>query len=351
MKKISFSDVYPLYAAIDVRNSSAERSDAVQLDLIEQLNLVATIISKAQKESQFPLLEEIEFKTRKYIQSISDILLSDEEIAIDDFLHGQVVSVFNHLMETVPSIKKDIDNYFLLLDPNSGVIYHHRKKYEESITKINDVVSKFIDKEQLTAQKVYPHYFERYVTDGVEFNMYIGQSIVPNRKFNSIYLSNLKMWQLSTLAQLARLTAALENKLPTLLSTTQLILAHSIPISISFRTAERKFDVDGAYNVRYEMIKKRIDKVRIKETNERLTQPGKIAIVYTQPKEAAEYMEYIEFLQNHKLLKPGVENLELEELQGVVGLRAMRVEVEPEEFVKPDTKMELSDVTSPDLYI
>ena len=351
IEKISFSDVYPLYAAIDVRNSSAERSDAVQLDLIEQLNLVATIISKAQKESQFPLLEEIEFKTRKYIQSISDILLSDEEIAIDDFLHGQVVSVFNHLMETVPSIKKDIDNYFLLLDPNSGVIYHHRKKYEESITKINDVVSKFIDKEQLTAQKVYPHYFERYVTDGVEFNMYIGQSIVPNRKFNSIYLSNLKMWQLSTLAQLARLTAALENKLPTLLSTTQLILAHSIPISISFRTAERKFDVDGAYNVRYEMIKKRIDKVRIKETNERLTQPGKIAIVYTQPKEAAEYMEYIEFLQNHKLLKPGVENLELEELQGVVGLRAMRVEVEPEEFVKPDTKMELSDVTSPDLYM
>ncbi|NJO25261.1 MAG: hypothetical protein HC867_04990 [Bacteroidia bacterium] len=79
------------------------------------------------------------------------------------------------------------------------------------------------------------------------------------------------------------------------LQTTQLILAHSIPISISFRTAERKFDVDGAYNIRYEIIKKRIDKVRIKTTNERLTQPGKIAIVYSQAKEAAEYKEYIEF--------------------------------------------------------
>ena len=164
-----------------------------------------------------------------------------------------------------------------------------------------------------------------------------------------MFLQNLKMWQLTTLAKIARLTATLENKLPTLLSTTQLILAHSIPISITFRTEERKFDVDGAYNVRYEIIKKRIDKVRIKQTNERLTQPGKIAIVYSQAKEAAEYMEYIEFLQNHNLLKKEVESLELEELQGVVGLKALRVDVEPDEGIKTENKVELSSTTTSDL--
>jgi hypothetical protein len=179
--------------------------------------------------------------------------------------------------------------------------------------------------------------------------MYIGQSLAPRRKFNEIYLNNLKMWQLTTLAKVARLTATLENELPTLLSTTQLILAHSIPISISFRTAERKFDVDGAYNIRYEIIKKRIDKVRIKTTNERLTQPGKLAVVFSQPREATEYMEYIEFLQNHKLLKPGVESLELEELQGVVGLKALRVEIELEEM-KPERNPELLSATE-DLLI
>jgi hypothetical protein len=346
IEKISFENVYPLYAAVDIRNSSAERSDAVQLDLIEQLNIAGAIVSKARKDIQFPLLEELEFKILKYTQAISDVLLSDEEIAIHDFLQGQIVSVFNHLLETLPSIKKDIKDYFSLLDPHNGFVYHHRKKYEESITKINDAVSKFIDKEQQSAQKVYPHYFERYVTDGVEFNMYIGQSIEPRRKFNEIYLSNLKMWQLSTLAKIARLTAGLESKLPTLLSTTQLILAHSIPISISFRTAERKFDVDGAYNIRYEIIKKRIDKVRVKDTNERLTQPGKIAIVYTQMKEAAEYLEYIEFLQGHKLIKAGVENLELEELQGVIGLKALRVEVDLDESIKPGPQPELSSTTT-----
>ena len=91
-------------------------------------------------------------------------------------------------------------------------------------------------------------------------------------------------------------------------------------------------DVDGTYNIRYEIVKKRIDKVRIKDTSERLTQPGKIAIVYSQSKDAAEYIEYIEFLQSQQLLKPGFEKHELEELQGVSGLKALRVDVNFDEL-------------------
>jgi hypothetical protein len=149
------------------------------------------------------------------------------------------------------------------------------------------------------------------------------------------------------LAKAARATYKLEQELSHPLRTTQLILAHSMPLSISFRTEERKFDVDGAYNIRYEIIKKRIDKVRIKETNERLTQPGKIAIVYSLAKDAAEYMEYIEFLQNQKFIKPGVEKFDLEELQGVVGLKALRVDVNFETEHKPEPR--LSNTTSQQL--
>jgi hypothetical protein len=326
IERIAFEDVYPLYGAIDIRNSSTERSHAIQLDLIEQLQMSRTIVKKAQKEIFFPLLQEIEYKIDKYISSASDLLLSEDEIQIHDFLQRQIVGVFEHLQSAAPSLKKDIADYFSALDPYVKMIYHHRKDYEESLARINDTLSRFIDKEQAEAQKVFPHYFERYVTDGVEFNVYIGQSIAPRRKFDALYLRNMKMWQLEVLAKSARITKKLEAELSHPLSTTQLILAHSVPISISFRTAERKFDVDGAYNIRYEIIKKRIDKVCIKDTMERLTQPGKIAIVYSQPKEAAEYKEYIEFLQNKKLLKAGIEEFELEDLQGVVGLKALRVE-------------------------
>jgi hypothetical protein len=207
------------------------------------------------------------------------------------------------------------------------MVYHHRKDYEESITRINNAVAGFIDNEQKAAQEIYPHYFERFVTDGVDFNIYIGQSITPHKTFDEFYLRNLKLWQLSTLAKAAQLTHRLESELSLPLQTTQLILAHSQPISISFRTAERKFDVDGAYNIRYEIVKKRIDKVHIKDSNERLTQPGSIAIVYSQPKEAQEYIEYIEYLQTRGLLKAEIERMDLEDLQGVSGLKGLRVAV------------------------
>jgi hypothetical protein len=106
-----------------------------------------------------------------------------------------------------------------------------------------------------------------------------------------------------------------------------LILIHSNPISIRFRQEDKHFDVDGAYNVRYEIIKKRIDKAFVNGNTERLTQPGKIAIVYSQRKEAREYLSYIEYLQSINYLGPNIEWLDLQDLQGVTGLKALRVEV------------------------
>jgi hypothetical protein len=148
-----------------------------------------------------------------------------------------------------------------------------------------------------------------------------------------MYLQNLRLWQLSSMAEVARITHRLLPSLKVPLQTTQLILVHSQPISIGFRKDERRFDVEGAYNIRYEITKKRLDKVHVEGTSERLTQPGKIAIVYSNPREAQEYNEYIGYLQSKNLLKPGIENLELEELQGVRGLKAMRVEINMEESV------------------
>ena len=49
--------------------------------------------------------------------------------------------------------------------------------------------------------------------------------------------------------------------------------------------------------------------------------------MYAQTREAVEYLEYIDYLQDRDLLEPGVEELELEELQGVKGLLALRVKV------------------------
>ena len=145
-------------------------------------------------------------------------------------------------------------------------------------------------------------------------------------------------------------------KLP--LETAHLILVQSVPLSIRFRIDEKKFDVDGAYNIRYEIVKKRIDKAQIAGTSERLTQPGMIAIVYSQESEAAEYIQYLEYLQAAGYLEPGIERVELERLQGVHGLKALRVSVsernpavdfEKEEFEPDSTALEDQVAEQPDV--
>jgi hypothetical protein len=98
-------------------------------------------------------------------------------------------------------------------------------------------------------------------------------------------------------------------------------------MAIRFRFDEKRFDIDGAYNMRYEIVKKRIDKALIKGSDERLTQPGKIAIVYSQPREAQEYRDYIAYLQAAGELTEEVETLILEDLPGAQGLHALRVTV------------------------
>jgi hypothetical protein len=92
---------------------------------------------------------------------------------------------------------------------------------------------------------------------------------------------------------------------------THLILVQHQPLSIRFRVDEKRFDVDGAYDIRYEIVKKRIDKARIRGTSERVTQPGQLAIVYSTASEGAEYRRYVEFLQSKGYLAPGLEELEL----------------------------------------
>ena len=190
---------------------------------------------------------------------------------------------------------------------------------------------------------MFPHYFERYKTDGVDYNMYIGQSLVKNDKYNELYLFNLRLWQLQMMCEMENVANNLKSTLKHPLEIASLILVHSTSLAIRFRMDEKRFDVDGAYNIRYEIIKKRIDKALIKNTNERLTQPRKIAIVYNQNQEAVEYKKYIKHLQAMNYLKDTIEELDIEDLQGTTGLKALRVEIN---YLEKEDEITLNKIMS-----
>ena len=129
------------------------------------------------------------------------------------------------------------------------------------------------------------------------------------------------------MCEVTRLVKRTGEKLPVPLTTAQLVFVFNNHLSIRFHMDEKQFEVDGAYNVRYEILKKRIDKAVIKGTGERLTQSGKIAIVWLNEIDKREYLEYLEHLQKKGLITDEIEELELEKLQGAEGLKALRVTV------------------------
>ncbi len=118
-----------------------------------------------------------------------------------------------------------------------------------------------------------------------------------------------------------------KSSLPYPLDVTTLVLVYDTPISVRFRMDEKRFDVDGSYNARFEIVKKRIDKACVLNTDERITQPGKITIVYSNMNEENEYIGYIHLLQEQNILDRYIEKLDVEDLQGVVGLKALRVSI------------------------
>ena len=52
-----------------------------------------------------------------------------------------------------------------------------------------------------------------------------------------------------------------------------------------------------------------------------------MVIVYSQKKDELEYLRYIKYLQSKDYLEGVVETVVLEDLQGVVGLKAIRVNI------------------------
>lgn len=333
MEEIVFKDVFPLFGLADVRNSSLERNAAIQKDLQQNLQLVKELLIQINLERKLPLLDEVIYKTDGQLKSLSRGLASGDESNVLDFLKSEIDPLVTHFSAD-PAIDTFVERYKAALDPVTGVVYKRRKSFEDSLEQINRTISNYLDEAEEGAQKMFPHYFEKYKTDGVEYTLYVGSNLVKNRKFDAFYLKNFHLWQLLTMCEIHRRVEALKPSLKTRLDITQLILVHDQPISIRFRADEKQFDVDGAYDIRYEIIKKRIDKAYIKNTNERLTQPGTIAIVYNQARVEDEFRRYFDYLRARDLVTGQVEELELEELPGANGLRALRFQLAAPE-VKP----------------
>lgn len=346
---IVFPGVYPLYGLSDIRNSSLSRNEAIQGDLLEQLGLALSIIVEASSQKPLPALDELGFRIASFASNIEDELNSETEVSAVQFLINDVEPLFSRLGTFGPTVQEKIDNYTSSIDNNIGVLYSRRRDYDVSVAMINDTIGAFLDRQNAYAQTMYPHFFEKYKTDGVDYNIYIGGSIGGRQDFDMLYLRNLRLWQLIAMCGVVWELDRIMDDLPTQLEVAHLILVQDVPISVRFRQDEKKFDVDGAYNARYEIVKKRIDKAVEKRTGIRITQPGYLSVVYAQGAEGREYRRYFDYLKAAGYIEGDPEELDVEDLQGVNGLKALRVKVsskapDMEVRTRPEVLKEFRDI-------
>lgn len=322
LKQISFKNLTPLFGVSDIRSSSEKRFNLMLQDLNQQIESLNEILTLTNSDSEKFLLaldvfenelnNEIKADTEQRFQR----LLREE---IHPFLQGKLE------IKTSRAIKSKIKDYFSQIFSSTELFYSYRKKLDDSITLVNRKLADMLDESQVKAQEIFPHYYERFKSDGVEHNLYIGPTIAPDLHYTSKVVHKLRYWQLKTICKMELDFQSFKNDLPIQLDIASLIFVYNEKIDIRFRMDEKRFDVDGAYNSYYEIIKKRLDKAHIKDSSERITAPGKITIVYFGMENQKEYLDYISKLQKKGVLQHDVEFLRVEDLQGITGLLALRV--------------------------
>lgn len=322
---IAFKNIYPLYGEIDIKGSGMLRNAAIHNDLREQLEKLIAIFNHCSFAGNALILERHILKLEAYLRQLENDFVTGLEQRIQTYVTKEIhpyLTKDEHLFE-----KTRLENYYEYLDIQLGIYYRYRKIYDTQVGKMNKCFSDLLDYRQEAVQKVFPHYYERFKTDGVEHNLYIGSSICPTKSFDFTYLHNLRLWQMQVMSEL--MCVHYRNNIQDTLTmdVTVLIFVYDSSLGIQFRMDEKRFDIDGSYNTRYEIIKKRLDKACIKGSTERIVQPRKITIAFASNYHLEEYLGYIEFGQKIGLLDSHLEQFLIEDMQSVSGLIGLRIGV------------------------
>ena len=325
LQEIRFQDVYPLYGEVDVQNSSVTHNLSIRQDLEKQTVDLLAILKELALINRTEETNTLADRLTQIAESLRIDLKADAEQQIEYFLENEIHPLLISRRQLSLDLTLVIDNYFRKAKMPDGEYHLHRRNYEKTIDVINGKLIHIIDKRHEEIQRYFPHYYERFKTDGVEHNLYIGESIYPGHQFGPAMLERLRIWQLLATAEMEITQRQIKNELPYPLGLTSLILVFSTPINIRFRMDEKHFDLDGANDVKYEVIKKRIDKAHIKGTSDRITAKEKLTIVFMKDEEKRIYQKYVQILQARGILNKDIEEFEVEDLQGVAGLTALRV--------------------------
>ncbi|GAA4176512.1 GAF domain-containing protein [Sphingobacterium ginsenosidimutans] len=327
IKPVIFEEVYPLYGAIDVKDSTVIRNASILKDFSFKVKQLALLIDELSLDGRHQLIVDFSKRVDQITRSLDQISFDESMVKIIEFFRKDVQPFLDAARRQFTTKHAIIEHYARHFFTNRDTGEFYRNEFETSLRQVNHIISKELNHFNSFIQGNYPSYFQKFRTDGIEYDIYVGESITPQQTFSSEFINIFRRQQIISMARIALKAYHAKRDLPLALETTQLIFINPHSIDISFREDERRFDVEGSLNIRYEIIKKRIDKIRIKRTKERLTQTNKIAIVYLSDEILEDLNLSIQAIYDMGIIESTVEHLKLEDVQGIVGLKAIRLTV------------------------
>ncbi|RZM28097.1 MAG: GAF domain-containing protein, partial [Pedobacter sp.] len=203
VESIFFKGVYPFYGAVDIKDSSIERNLAIRKDLYSHFDLLETTLCDIKSKVKSLNEKTIPSPTGLWNHKEFDELSDREILRIEDYLLRQLPAYLHLLKDTQPEVSETVDNYFSQVDPQ-GALYKNRLEYEKSMQSINRTISTLLEEFNIELQEVYPCYFEKFRTDGVEFDIYLGEAIAHLTPMPADMVQTFRSLQLAVIAKIAK---------------------------------------------------------------------------------------------------------------------------------------------------
>lgn len=323
---IVFETVYPLYGISDIRGSSEQRNCAIKEDLLEQFQLAINIVDVLCKTQDSALGEQLKQDLQTYLTELESEISVEIEMSATDYLEKHLEIYFDYFSQCNPPVQEALKQYEQACDNEHGCVYKARSHYDEMLHEITHHLQQTWAKWEKQMQMIIPHYYDMEISDGMDYIIYAGKSI--DSRFTSFHICSLRYEQLRAMCDCARNIFRLKSEHKITLDLAHLVLVQHTPIDIFHdENTESIFSVRGTRDIRYEIVKKRIDKGIDRETKTRITQPGMLTIVYSTEEEWEEYAQYLRYLHREGWVTDKIDFGVVDPLPGVSGLNYARVAV------------------------
>ena len=106
----------------------------------------------------------MEFKENIVNIKIEDEMQTSDEPFFMNYVLKEVHPILRDFAERDTVTQRAVERYFGQLDASLEIVYDKRKAYEDSVNMINESLSEFVDEAGERAQRMMPHFFEKYQT-------------------------------------------------------------------------------------------------------------------------------------------------------------------------------------------